>query len=91
MAGELPFGGVICHDEEVVSEATNRVVRDRDVSRHAEMVAMSEVQRVLGTKAASPGSPAFPSTDSMPSLTAPRVRRSPVGGFLEEPNLPLSR
>jgi tRNA(adenine34) deaminase len=49
-AGELPFGCVICHDEEVVSEATNRVVRDGDVTRHAEMVAMSEAQRVLGTK-----------------------------------------
>ena len=49
-AGELPFGCVICHDEEVVTEATNRVVRDGDVTRHAEMVAMSEAQRVLGTK-----------------------------------------
>jgi tRNA(adenine34) deaminase len=41
---------VICHDEEVVTEATNRVARDGDVTRHAEMVAMSEAQRVLGTK-----------------------------------------
>ena len=49
-AGELPFACVICHDEEVVTEATNRVVRDGDVTRHAEMVAMSEAQRVLGTK-----------------------------------------
>jgi len=49
-AGELPFGCVICHDDEVVTEATNRVVRDGDVTRHAEMIAMSEAQRVLGTK-----------------------------------------
>ena len=49
-AGELPFGCVICHDGEVVSEATNRVARDGDVTRHAEMVAMSEAQRVLGTR-----------------------------------------
>ncbi len=49
-AGELPFACVICREGEVVAEATNRVVRDRDVARHAEMVAMSEVQRVLGTK-----------------------------------------
>src|SRR5215831_6248768 len=53
-AGELPFGCVICRDEEVVTEATNRVVRDGDVTRHAEMVAMSEAQRVLGTKRLSP-------------------------------------
>jgi tRNA(adenine34) deaminase len=49
-AGELPFGCVISRDDEVVAEATNRVARDRDVSRHAEMVAMSEAQRVLGTR-----------------------------------------
>lgn len=49
-AGELPFACVICREGEVVAEATNCVVRDRDVARHAEMVAMSEVQRVLGTK-----------------------------------------
>ena len=49
-AGELPFACVICRDGEVVVEATNRVARDRDVTRHAEMVAMSEVQQVLGTR-----------------------------------------
>ena len=48
--GELPFACVICRDGEVVAEATNRVARDCDVTRHAEMVAMSEVQQVLGTK-----------------------------------------
>jgi tRNA(adenine34) deaminase len=48
--GELPFACVICRDGEVVAEATNRVSRDRDVTRHAEMVAMSEAQRVLRTK-----------------------------------------
>jgi len=49
-AGELPFACVICRDGEVVAEATNRVARDRDVTRHAEMIAMSEAQRLLGTK-----------------------------------------
>src|SRR5215467_10858352 len=49
-AGELPFGCVICRDGEVVTEATNRVSRDGDVTRHAEMVAISEAQRLLGTK-----------------------------------------
>ncbi len=29
--------------------------------------------------------------DSVASLTAPRFRRSPVGGFLDEPNPPLGR
>ena len=49
-AGELPFACVICRDGEVVAEATNRVARDRDVTRHAEMVALSEAQAVLGAK-----------------------------------------
>ena len=49
-AGELPFACVICRDGEIVTEATNRVVRDRDVTRHAEMVAMSDAQRLLGTR-----------------------------------------
>ena len=49
-AGELPFACVICRDGEVVAEATNRVARDRDMTRHAEMVALSAVQRILGTK-----------------------------------------
>lgn len=49
-AGELPFACVICRDGEVIAEATNRVVRDGDVTRHAEMVAMSQAQRVLGTR-----------------------------------------
>ncbi len=49
-AGELPFACVICRDGEVVVEATNRVVRDHDVTRHAEMVAMSKAQQLLGSK-----------------------------------------
>jgi len=49
-ARELPFACVISCDGEVLAESTNRVVRDRDVTRHAEMIAISEVQKVLGIK-----------------------------------------
>jgi tRNA(adenine34) deaminase len=45
---ELPFSCVICRDGEVVAEATNRVVQDADVTRHAEIIAISEAQRILG-------------------------------------------
>src|SRR3954447_23686938 len=48
--GELPFACVICRNGEIIVEATNRVSRDRDMTRHAEMVALSEAQRVLGTR-----------------------------------------
>jgi tRNA(adenine34) deaminase len=48
--GEFPFACVIARDGEVVVETTNRVARDSDVTRHAEILAVSEAQKVLGTK-----------------------------------------
>lgn len=45
--GELPFAALICRGHDVVAEATNRVVHDGDVTRHAEMVAISEAQKIL--------------------------------------------
>lgn len=47
--GELPFSCVICRDGEIIAESTNKVVAEADVTRHAEIVAISEAQRVLGT------------------------------------------
>jgi tRNA(adenine34) deaminase len=47
---ELPFACVICRDGEIVAETTNRVVRDGDVTRHAELVAISAAQHALGRK-----------------------------------------
>jgi tRNA(adenine34) deaminase len=48
--GEFPFACVITKDGEVVVETTNRVARDGDVTRHAEIVAVSMAQKALGTK-----------------------------------------
>jgi len=48
-AGEYPFACVIAQGDEVVVEATNRVARDRDVTHHAELLAISEAQRKIGT------------------------------------------
>jgi tRNA(adenine34) deaminase len=45
---ELPFSCVICRDGEIVAEAVNRVVQDADVTKHAEILAISEAQRILG-------------------------------------------
>jgi tRNA(adenine34) deaminase len=47
---EFPFACVICKDGEVVAEAINSVKRDGDVTRHAEMIAMSAAQKKLGSK-----------------------------------------
>ena len=45
--GEYPYAAVICRDGEVVCESINSVRHDRDVTHHAEMVAISEAQRRL--------------------------------------------
>ncbi|MBK5959574.1 hypothetical protein CCR97_15370 [Rhodoplanes elegans] len=47
---ELPFACVVCRDDEVIAEATNAVRQDRDVTRHAEIVAMAQARRVLGRR-----------------------------------------
>lgn len=49
--GELPFACVICDDRErIIASTTNRVRAEGDVTRHAELVAMSEAQRTSGRK-----------------------------------------
>lgn len=49
-AGEFPFACVIAKGDEIVAETTNRVTRDRDITRHAELMAVSEAQRKLGSR-----------------------------------------
>lgn len=46
--GEYPYAAVIVRDGKIVAETTNRVARDRDVTRHAEVVAIGEAQKTLG-------------------------------------------
>ena len=48
-AGEYPYGVVICRDGGVVAESINRVAHEHDVTRHAEVVAISAAQKALGT------------------------------------------
>jgi tRNA(adenine34) deaminase len=46
--GEYPYAAVISRHGELVCESINRVLRDRDATRHAEVVALSEAQKELG-------------------------------------------
>ncbi len=49
-AGEIPFAALVSKGDEIVAEATNRVVRDADVTRHAELLAISDAQKALGRR-----------------------------------------
>ena len=40
--GEYPFGTVIALDGQILAEAINHTVRDGDVTRHAEVIALSQ-------------------------------------------------
>lgn len=44
-----PFGAVVARDGVVVSRGSNRVIRNADPTAHAEMVAIREACRALGT------------------------------------------
>ena len=46
-SGEYPYAAVISRNGKFVCESINRVTRDRDVTRHAEVVALSEAQKIL--------------------------------------------
>ena len=48
-AGEYPYGVVIAREGKPVAESINRVAREKDVTRHAEVVAISAAQKALGT------------------------------------------
>jgi tRNA(adenine34) deaminase len=45
--GGYPFASVVVRKGRIVAEATNRITQDRDVTRHAEVVALAEAQRAL--------------------------------------------
>ena len=45
--GEYPFGAVIALNGQVVAEAINRTIRDGDVTRHAEVIALSDAQKTV--------------------------------------------
>jgi tRNA(adenine34) deaminase len=51
--GEYPFGTVIALDGKIVAEAINRTVHDGDVSRHAEILALSIALKAVGRHALS--------------------------------------
>jgi tRNA(adenine34) deaminase len=48
--GEYPFAAVIALDGKIVAEGINRRMRENDVTRHAEVLALSHAQKILSKK-----------------------------------------
>jgi tRNA(adenine34) deaminase len=48
--GEVPIGCVIVHDGDLIAQAGNRTLADRDPTAHAEMVAIRQTAAALGTE-----------------------------------------
>jgi tRNA(adenine34) deaminase len=48
--GEVPIGCVIVRDGEVLARAGNRTLADRDPTAHAEILAIREAARALGSE-----------------------------------------
>jgi tRNA(adenine34) deaminase len=48
-AGEVPIGCVITREGSVIARGSNRTVRDNDATTHAEVVAIRDASRVLGS------------------------------------------
>jgi len=49
-AGEVPIGCVIVRDGAVIARAGNRTLADRDPTAHAEILAIREAARALGSE-----------------------------------------
>jgi tRNA(adenine34) deaminase len=48
--GEFPFAAIVCEGNRVVVETINEVVQCEDVTRHAELLAVSAAQKALGRR-----------------------------------------
>jgi tRNA(adenine34) deaminase len=49
-AGEVPIGCVIVRNNEVIATAGNRTIRDNDPTAHAEVLAIRQAARKLGSQ-----------------------------------------
>jgi tRNA(adenine34) deaminase len=48
--GEVPIGCVVVHDNAVIASTGNRTLGDRDPTAHAEILAIREAARVIGSE-----------------------------------------
>jgi tRNA(adenine34) deaminase len=48
-AGEVPVGAVVVRDGVIIGSGANRTLRDNDATAHAEVLAIREASRALGS------------------------------------------
>lgn len=48
-AGEVPVGAVIEKDGEIIGRGENRIVREKDPTAHAELIAIRQAAKILGS------------------------------------------
>lgn len=49
LAGDVPIGAVVVHEGEVIAVASNRREQDHDPTAHAEILALQQAGRALGS------------------------------------------
>lgn len=92
-AGEVPIGAVIVKDGTIIAQGNNRVVRDKDASAHAEIVAIRKAGKVLGSERLT-GCDLYVTLEPCPmcaqAISFARIRRlyfaayDPKGGGVEQ-------
>src|SRR4051794_40719094 len=75
--GEFPFAALIVRGDKVISEALNEVNRQSDITRHAELLAISKAQQVLG-KARLAGCTIYSNIEPCPMCSFP-IREARLG------------
>lgn len=48
LAGEVPIGAVLVHEDKPIARSGNRTIRDCDPTAHAEVVVIRQAARILG-------------------------------------------
>jgi tRNA(adenine34) deaminase len=91
-AGEVPVGALVVKDGQIIARAGNRTLRDRDPTAHAEMLALREAAKKLGSERLSDCDlyvTLEPCTMCAAAISFARIRRlyygasDPKGGAIE--------
>jgi tRNA(adenine34) deaminase len=92
LVGEVPIGCVVVCDDKIIARASNRTIADRDPTAHAEMLALREAARKIGSERLS-GCDVYvtlePCTMCAAAMSLARIRRlyygaaDPKGGAVE--------